>query len=118
MIEINITPVAKPRMTRADKWKKRPVVQSYWSYKDELTLKCNLKKVELGETLNVEFHLPMPKSWTKKDREESDGMPHMQTPDLDNLVKGLQDCLLKQDKKIHKIQASKFWSKEGKIVFK
>ena len=25
-----VEPVAKPRMTRSDRWKKRPVVEKYW----------------------------------------------------------------------------------------
>ena len=29
-ITLNITPVAKPRMTQSDKWKKRPIVEKYW----------------------------------------------------------------------------------------
>ena len=41
-ITLNIVPVAKPRMTQSDKWKKRPVVQKYWKYKDDLKLLCFL----------------------------------------------------------------------------
>ena len=33
MKNIKITPVSKPRMTRADTWKKRPCVLKYWAYK-------------------------------------------------------------------------------------
>ena len=29
----NITPVAKPRMTKRDKWLKRSVVEKYWEFK-------------------------------------------------------------------------------------
>src|ERR1700757_1114166 len=116
-IRIDIVPVPKPRMVRSDKWKKRPVVLSYWAYKNELLLKCNVAKVEIGEILSVDFHLPMPVSWSKTKKQEMNGKPHEQTPDLDNLIKGLQDCLLKQDKKIHRIIAAKYWGECGLIVF-
>lgn len=32
----NITPIPKPRMTRSDKWKKRPAVVRYFEYKDKI----------------------------------------------------------------------------------
>ena len=39
-MSINIQPVAKPRMTRSDRWKKRPVVLKYWQFKDALKEKA------------------------------------------------------------------------------
>ena len=41
-ITLNILPVAKPRMTQRDKWQKRPVVEKYWRYKEDLKLLCFL----------------------------------------------------------------------------
>lgn len=114
---INITPVAKPRMVRSDKWKKRPVVLSYWAFKDELTLLTNKAGVKLSDELNVVFVFPMPISWSKKKRQEMDGKPHKQTPDLDNCIKAVGDILLKDDSGIYKINASKHWGAEGKIIF-
>ncbi len=35
----NITPMGKPRMTRADKWKQREVVMRYRAFCDEVRLK-------------------------------------------------------------------------------
>ena len=37
-ITLNIIPVAKPRMTQSDKWKKRPATEKYWKYKDSFIL--------------------------------------------------------------------------------
>ena len=34
-----ITPVPKPRMTRRDRWAKRPCVLRYWAFKDEVRLR-------------------------------------------------------------------------------
>ena len=36
MIRYPLTGMAKPRMTKADTWKKRPIVLKYWAYKDSI----------------------------------------------------------------------------------
>lgn len=55
----------------------------------------------------------MPKSWSKKKREEMDGKPMQQKPDIDNAVKGFVDSLFYQqeanDCEIWHISASKHW---------
>ena len=38
MIELEITPTPKPRMTKSDRWESRPCVNRYWSFKEELNL--------------------------------------------------------------------------------
>lgn len=69
----------------------------------------------------IQFHFAMPKSWSKKKREEMDGKPMQQKPDIDNAVKGFVDSLFYQqeanDCEIWHISASKHWWKEDKIVF-
>jgi Holliday junction resolvase RusA-like endonuclease len=117
-ISIDITPVPKPRMVRSDTWKKRPVVLSYWAYKDELVLKAKVAKLKLGEEVNVIFYLPMPDSWSKKKKEAMNDKPHQQTPDGDNLIKAAFDCLCDQDNFIWKVSYEKRWSYKGKIVFR
>ncbi len=116
---INITPIPKPRMTISDAWKKRPVVMAYWAFKDEFRMKVDLalsgKKrdsVECG-VLSVEFHLPMPSSWSRKKKLKFEGRPHLSKPDLDNLVKAVMDCLYESDSHIHTIYARKFWTAKG-----
>lgn len=44
------------------------------------------------------------------------GQAHQETPDLDNLLKAVNDALLEQDKIIYLIEASKWWADEGKII--
>ena len=66
MVNLKITAVSKPRMTRADTWKKRPCVTKYWAYKDELNELVKGIDVELDDELFIEFYMPMPKSWSKK----------------------------------------------------
>ncbi len=59
----------------------------------------------------------MPKSWSKKKKLEFGGQPHQQKPDLDNLLKGYQDALAKDDSFIWKFELiEKKWATKGKIV--
>lgn len=113
-IVINVDPMGKPRMTRRDKWKKRPVVTKYNGYKDIINLNM---KWDIGDVLDIHFIMPMPKSWSKKKKEEMNGKPHKNKPDLDNLIKGVKDAVLKEDSHVWKyIEPTKRWGYEGKII--
>ena len=52
-IEIDICPVAKPRMTQSDKWRERPAVVKYRAFADELRLKVNLADFRLSGSFVV-----------------------------------------------------------------
>ncbi|MFA5420301.1 MAG: RusA family crossover junction endodeoxyribonuclease [Bacteroidales bacterium] len=113
-----LDPVPKPRMTQADKWKKRKTVVDYWEFKKLIRLQANLQGMKfLPVHINaIDFHLPMPKTWSKKKRAEMDGQLHTSRPDLDNLLKGLQDALCSEDSHIAQIdRLSKTWSDEPLI---
>lgn len=73
------------------------------------------KKFELPDSFAVEFVIPMPKSWSTRQKSLMNGKPHMQTPDLSNLLKSLEDALRKEDKEIWDVHASKRWGTEGQI---
>ena len=106
-----ITPMGKPRMTRSDKWKKRPAVMRYRAFKDE----CRLHNVALPELPCITFYMPMPASWSKKKKADMDGQPHKGKPDLDNILKALFDALYEDDAHIWYVTAKKIWSYDGKI---
>jgi len=108
---IRIDPVTKPRMTRSDVWKKRPAVVKYHQFKDDL----RPYQIKLEPELEIEFELPMPKSWSKKKQAEMNGKPHQQTPDIDNLVKSLFDAVVDNDSYIYSFRATKRWAKYGSI---
>ena len=112
-----IDPLPKPRMTRADRWKKRPCVIRYWEYKTELQAKLDICGIEIDDVIKVEFGVPMPKSWSKKKNKEMDQKPNQQIPDVDNLMKGLMDALFQEDSHIHTIHAKKVWSNNGYMQF-
>ncbi len=111
-MKYNITPNPKPRMTRRDKWAKRPAVLRYFAFKDEVRLKGVV--YEYGKAIT--FHMPMPKSWSKKKKAEMDGKPHKQRPDIDNMIKSLFDSLYDEDAHIWWVgETKKLWAYEGSI---
>lgn len=115
-VELNVIPVPKPRMTQRDKWK--PAAKRYFAFKDEVRWKALGERVlgNLPNEIEMCFVMPMPDSWTEKKKNEYDGEPHGQKPDIDNLVKALLDALYEEDKYVHKVIAEKCWGREGKII--
>lgn len=108
----DISPVPKPRMTRADKWKKRASVMRYRAFKDE----CRLHNVVIPESgYHVTFHLPMPNSWSKKKKQAMNGMPHKSRPDKDNLEKALLDAVFEEDSNVWDGRVTKKWAYNGAI---
>ena len=109
---LNVDPIAKPRMTRRDKWQERPCVMRYRAFADEVRRQADQP---LPDVLRVTFWLPMPKSWSKKRRKEMANQVHQQKPDLDNLCKALMDALSKDDAHVYRIEAEKRWGNTGII---
>ena len=112
---VDIDPVSCPRQNRSDRWKKRPVVVRYRAYSDALRQACLENDFVLGEKIYLEFHIPVPKSWSQKKKVKMIGTPHRQRPDTDILAKGVMDSLLPEDCKVWHIEAKKYWSETGMI---
>jgi Holliday junction resolvase RusA-like endonuclease len=108
-MKIPLTPMAAPRMTQNTHWKH----PKYFKYKSDLRLL--MPGYELGMSLDIKFYLPMPKSWSKKKRAESNGSYHDQKPDIDNLVKGFMDTWGSDDKHVAVLKAEKYWAEEGAL---
>lgn len=112
-----VEPCPKPRMTRSDKWKTRPPVVRYRIYASSMKHYAAEAGYVVPDTLSITFVIPMPKSWSKKKREEMDGKPHQQKPDLDNLIKAFKDSLCADDSHVHTYgEMRKVWGVEGKIL--
>lgn len=118
MIKLVIDPVPKPRMTKADAWKKRPCVLRYWAYKGELNSLLRKDRIDPVKQWSLLFIVPMPKSWPKKKQKEMLGMPHQNTPDRDNYDKGFWDALFEEDKEVWSAWPKKRWGKVGGIVIR
>ena len=118
VITINVAPCSKPRMTRADKWKKRQCVTKFFAFRDAIKQSKYWEPHNLLslESFDIEFHIPMPKSWSKKNKAEFNGTPHKQRPDLDNYIKAWCDSVFEEDSVVWRFKASKRWTdKPGHI---
>lgn len=112
MTKYYIIPMGKPRMTRRDKWKKRPCVVAYHAFKDQ----CRAQDMIIPVPCKITFNMPMPSSWSQKKKAQMDGQPHLQKPDIDNLVKAVLDAVLEEDSHVWSISAEKRWSYMPSIV--
>ena len=117
---IKIEPCAKPRMTRRDRIPRlqSKTVRKYFDWKASMQLKlkeCRAKAIDKKGLLICQFTIAMPKSWSKKKKQEMEGQHHRQRPDIDNLVKALMDAAYIEDCTIHTINASKVWGSTGHI---
>lgn len=111
--EAAIKPMGAVRLVHSDKWAKRPAAVKYFEYKNELQ---KLFPTDIiSENLYAIFLIPMPKSWTKKKKVINLHQPHLQKPDWDNLAKGLQDALMKDDSAVWTGCITKYWAEKGHI---
>jgi Holliday junction resolvase RusA-like endonuclease len=100
-------------MTVRDRWKKRPAVLKYFAFRDEV----KLRKIMVPEASYwIVFIIQMPASWSVKKKLEMDGKPHQQTPDKDNLEKGLLDAIYGEDCAVWHGGCEKRWGRTGKII--
>ena len=112
-ITIPIIPMGKPRMTSRDRWKGRLCVRKYHAYCDVLRAYAGKAAKSCTGKLSWRAYFPIPQSWSKKEKMQMAGQPHQQTPDRDNVDKGILDALLKQDSHIHSGSLEKYWD-DGK----
>jgi Holliday junction resolvase RusA-like endonuclease len=109
---LNIPPCPKPRMTKADRWRKRQSVLKFFAFRDAVRQSPAWKTLELldMESFEIEFHVPMPKSWSKKKKGYMNGSAHQQRPDLDNYLKAWKDSVYEEDAVVWRVKASKLWT--------
>ena len=111
----NVVPVAAPRMTHADRWKRRSCVVKYFEYRDQVRDQAQVMGFTLPSKFSLWFQLPVPKSWSQRKKRMMFGEPALVRPDVDNLAKGFLDCF-GEDKHIWSIQLTKTWHDRGGIV--
>ena len=106
--------MGKPRMTRRDVWKKRPVVLRYHDYCDRIK-EAAPNRVLTADVYAVDVvaYLAMPTSWSLKKKAEHAGKMCRQRPDWDNIGKAVCDALFKEDSGIADGRTRKFWCHEG-----
>ena len=106
--EIPVVPMGKPRMTRRDKWAKRPCVLRYYEFKDRIR---EFTETFPRDAIRIDWvaYLPIPKSWSKKKKEETMGGLHRSKPDRDNIDKAILDAILKDDSLVAQGTLEKRW---------
>ena len=111
------TPIGKPRMTRRDKWKKRPCVMRYRSWCDVVRLIVGnvLPPADTVTKLDWTATFEPPKSWSKKKKLASIGELHRPVPDRDNIDKAVLDCLYKKDSSIAAGCIKKLWGHKAEL---
>lgn len=112
---IPITPQTHVRTTQGDKIyfriprdKLRPAglarlkrIERYNQYKIDLLAYCKARRFSLPvQGLCITFYIPMPKTWSKKKRNQYHGTLHQSKPDIDNLTKAVLDSMTTEDKYI------------------
>lgn len=118
-----LDPVSKPRQSRQDRWRvgenARPAVQKYRDFADALRIAALNNAFHLGDKVYLEFHIKIPKSWSKKKKLQLINTPHKvpKSKDIDNLIKSIFDVLRPEDDGcIHVVEARKYWAEEGRLV--
>lgn len=70
--------------------------------------------------IQLEFHMPIPKSLSKKKKEALISTPHIKKPDLSNLIKFVEDALngilWSDDKIIYLLTSKKIYSLNPKTL--
>lgn len=121
-ITIPIKPMPYVRIDNKYNFRGSKRAGQYIKYKEDLQVIMRAKKYVPSDRLDMEFHVPMPKSWSLKKKKEMLLRPHAQRPDLDNYVKAVLDSFFyKQtggDAGVHEIRARKVWSNNGCIHIK
>ena len=116
-IVLDIAPVAKPRMTRRDKWSPSTAAKKYFDFANRLRAKAAKKHYSVTLPLSITFVVEVPKSWSKKKKEKHLGELKDSRPDLDNYIKAFKDALCKEDSWVsHYGEMKKIWGTESKII--
>ena len=123
-IELDIDPIPAPR-PRLSKFSVYNT-SAYTEYKE--TIKLMLRKMFYGKDtwhdgaikIDIDFYIPMPKSWSQKKKEKLINQYHLQKPDKDNFEKPISDCMegifFKDDCQVADGRVIKRWADMGKII--
>lgn len=98
ILRVEGKPMPKPRMTQRDKWLPSKAAQRYFAWAELVGLmgrRLMLAPIGRPVVIGVDFHMPMPKSWTRKHQATMFGQVHTNKPDIKNLIAGVEDALNK-----------------------
>jgi Holliday junction resolvase RusA-like endonuclease len=121
------TPKGRPRMTRRGRVYTPSKTVAYErtvsiSAQEAKSRLCSGMLFEGPVMVTIHCHFAMPPSWSRKRKTEMLYQPHIQLPDLDNLVKSVLDGLnhthniWTDDKQVAAMTATKHWSEESSVL--
>ena len=119
-VTFNIIPVpaSRPRVTRWSTY----YGKKYTNFKEEmlsLTSDIVFTPLEGNIFAQLQFNVPIPKSWTKKKKAAKNGAYCDNHADIDNYCKAILDSLngvyYEDDKQIVMLQATMLWATEASI---
>lgn len=113
-------PIGKPRMTQADKWRRRPCVLAYRAWADKARYAVRAAPSSIGFHNGGQFvaglydvswiaFIAMPASWSKKKKDALRGKLHFGKPDRDNIDKAILDALFPDDRGVATGALAKRW---------
>lgn len=113
-------PMGKPRMTRADKWKRRECVVRYRAWAD-LARECASQvpgwPTDVHRVSWIAYFEP-PESWSAKKKAAHIGQLHRAKPDRDNIDKAVLDALFEDDKGVAVGTIVKRWGIPARLEVK
>jgi Holliday junction resolvase RusA-like endonuclease len=123
----DVVPVGAVRMTQSDRWKtnpthpdpnkrQRPEVMRYFQFKNYVKEQATELNYSLGDTLEIVFCVPMPKSWSEKKKEKMNKHPVKTRPDVDNYIKAFMDALCVEDGNVWFVKSEKRHAYQGSII--
>ena len=119
--KINPVPASRPRVSRWSTY----YPKKYTKFKKDMEALTSELETTLSEkpvSVELEFGIMMPKSWSKKKREELNNTYCSNNSDIDNYIKAILDSLngivYIDDKQVVELFAKKIYSEEGYILYK
>ena len=118
----NIAPVpaSRPRVTRWSTF----YPKKYTAFRQELGVLLDGYCLTPSQDLlyvKLDFHVQIPKPWSKKKKAEKDTRFCDNNADVDNYIKAVLDSAegryYNNDKQVVMIRARKFWSLDGRIEY-
>lgn len=123
----DIIPMGAVRMTKSDTWKLNPnhadpkkrqrkSVTKYFEFKNNIKFQAEKMNIEIKDTLDIVFVVPIPDSFSDKKKAQLNATPCKKRPDIDNYVKAFLDALKKEDGDVWNIKAIKVYGFKGAII--
>ena len=119
--KINPVPASRPRVSRWSTY----YPKKYTKFKKDmeaLTSEMETTPSEKLVSVELEFGIMIPKSWSKKKRKELNNTYCSNNSDIDNYIKAILDSLngivYIDDKQVVELFAKKIYSEEGYILYK